>query len=329
MRPRTEDGFFLRWKWVFLYTVFLLGSVALVPYLVSWLYRRDWIDPLKYGPGFLIAGGLVWLGVRFFRSGPERRIRWLGVFLAACIGYGFFLFRLSTYPVERFHLLEYGMLAFLWMRALDDRSGWARRAFYAVAGVLFVGFVDEVFQGVLPRRYYENRDILLNVSSGIFGLIFYYLYRGFRGEPRPSAGPRQTGGSVFWRRDLAGLAVMAAVTAGMLYLESLPTDPEDLFGYWARPGRCGGVEMMRLTSPDRYAWWDDRGNRSRGRFRLAGNRLESVILEFVIEADENQGRCGIRRKGNKDTVSTPIRLTGDVLIFEKREKYPWRRRPAP
>jgi len=329
MSRRKEDGLFLRWKWVFLYTVFLLGSVAVVPYFVSWLYRNDWVDPLKYGPGILIAGGLVWLGIRFFRSGPERRIRWLGVFLVASIGYGFFLFRLSTYPVERFHLLEYGILAFLWMRALDARSGWVRRAFYAVTGVLFVGFLDEVFQGVLPRRYYENRDILVNVSSGLFGLIFYYLYCGFRGTPLLPAGSRRTGGKVFRRSDLAGLAVIAGVTAGMLYLENLPTDPEDLFGDWERSGRCGGMEAMRLTSPDRFLWWDDQGNRSRGRFHLAGNRLESVILEFMIEEDENHSLCGIRRKANKDTLSTRIQLKGDVLTFEKREKYPWSRVKAP
>jgi len=324
MQRREADGFLLRWKWVLLYSLFLLASMAVAPYAVSGLCCTEWIGPLTWGPGFLVAGGLAWLGIRFLRSGHGGKGIWLAAFLFVSLGYGLFLYRLSTYPVERFHLLEYGILAFLWIRALDVRTGWARRSCYALAGVLLVGFLDEVLQGVLPRRYYENRDILLNATSGVFGLVSYYLYSGFRGPRLSDRAPG--GGAVAPRKkDVACFALVAGIAAGMFILETLPVGPGDLFGVWERPGGRGRVERMQLCPPDRFSWSDNRGNRSLGRFRLAGNRLESVILEFAVEIDENRSRRGVRRKGAGGTFTKRIRKDGEAIYFAGEEAHPWRR----
>ncbi len=318
-----------RWKWVGMYVLFLMGSVYAVPFLVSWIKRNGMGDLLRYGPGVLIAGGLLWLGYRFSLSRRRGSISWIVLFLGVSAGYGFFLFRLSRYPVERVHLLEYGLLAFLWGWALNGRTGWFRTVIYTVTGVLFVGFLDEVLQGLVPRRYYDPRDIVLNVASGFFGILFFFLYRGLRQGPMErEAVPMERAGA--WKKDLLAFSLVPLILVGMIYLQRLDFTPSFFYGSWERPSRCGGgMETLSFSPPARFFWGDARGNTADGIYSLEGNRLEPAKINFTFHRVENSSECGMRRRGTKNTVSSEILVEENAFYFGLIKKRPWRKVKGP
>ena len=67
---------------------------------------------------------------------------------------------------ERTHLLSYGVLAWLALRALELDLDRPVSAVAAVALVAVLGLGDELIQGALPNRVFEWKDVLLNVLSG-------------------------------------------------------------------------------------------------------------------------------------------------------------------
>ena len=72
---------------------------------------------------------------------------------------------------ETFHFVEYGLLAWLFYRALRTRDDGSLILLPLLAGVM-VGTLDEWFQWFIPIRAGEARDIVLNgVASGC-GLLF-------------------------------------------------------------------------------------------------------------------------------------------------------------
>jgi len=324
---RRRAGSFRRWKWVGLYVLFLAASVYAVPFLVSWLGRNGMGGLVRYGPGVMIAGGLVWLGWRFQGSPHRGSRRWILLFLALGAGYGIFLFRLTRYPVERVHLLEYGLLAFLCGWAMEeDHLGRVRTALYAVTGVLLVGFLDEVLQGLVPGRYYDPRDLALNASSGIFGILFYLLHR--RLNPEPAAGRGRSPGARTGKGtgDRIAALVVLAVLGCAGYLQNPGFDRSYFFGSWQRPSRCGcGTETLSFSAPDRFSWEDSAGNSAEGVFAVEGNRLEPAKLNFTLHRVENSSECGMRRSGTKDTLSSEVFRGDGLFYYGSQENRPWRR----
>src|SRR3989338_5077276 len=128
---------------------------------------------------------------------------WVNIFLAACLsgiaaiffrkykmtdGFGYVLLLLSIsgyayglatipYPEEKVHFIEYGFLAYLIFRALRlDHGAWAAYA-GAFALTAALGWGDEGIQHLLPNRYYQSSDVVLNAVSGLLGLILVYVFQ--------------------------------------------------------------------------------------------------------------------------------------------------------
>jgi hypothetical protein len=89
--------------------------------------------------------------------------------------------RLMGSPEEAVHFLEYGVLGVLLYRALRTRIP-DDTVFFAAALIgLLVGTVDEIIQWVVPGRYWDYRDIVLNGGASV--LIQIAIWRL---APRPS-----------------------------------------------------------------------------------------------------------------------------------------------
>lgn len=90
-------------------------------------------------------------------------------------GLALFYFYLLKYqchfPAERFHLIEYGLLAYLTFRAL--RFDFPRTMAYGLAFLLTsaFGILDEGIQYLLPNRVCEFRDMMTNVIASGLGLV--------------------------------------------------------------------------------------------------------------------------------------------------------------
>jgi len=95
-------------------------------------------------------------------------------FVLLCYGYGIKTLRL---PAEKIHFVQYGLLAFLCFQAIrvDLGKPWAFGAALLLAFIL--GWIDEGIQHLLPNRYYEFRDVLLNGWSATLGLLFTYIFQ--------------------------------------------------------------------------------------------------------------------------------------------------------
>lgn len=131
---------------------------------------------------------------------------WVNIFLAVCLsgilmlffrkykvtdfpGYVLLLIAVSGYfyglatishPEEKIHFIEYGILAYLVFRALRlDHGAWAAYA-GAFALTAALGWVDEGIQHLLPNRYYQISDVVLNAVSGLLGLLLVYVFQRTR-----------------------------------------------------------------------------------------------------------------------------------------------------
>jgi VanZ family protein len=158
------------------------------------------------GAVFLIIIVLSYL-LRRRKRRVLRRVAWLALLLVAS---ALVLRHQLQTPAEAIHFFEYGILALLLFRAL--RHHMPDRMIYPVALVLLtlLAALDEMIQWALPGRYWDYRDVRLNVLAGAIVLFFIALVINPSGiDPRPARR------SVRWfcRVAWAGLALLLVVTA--------------------------------------------------------------------------------------------------------------------
>jgi len=109
------------------------------------------------------AGAMILQRVRSARL----KMRGSQVVILLMIGIIFCLlvWNLRANPEEAFHFVQYGVLSYLLFRALRHR--FSSRSIYLVALALGTGAgaVDELIQWVVPRRFFDFRDILINATA--------------------------------------------------------------------------------------------------------------------------------------------------------------------
>jgi hypothetical protein len=125
-----------------------------------------------FGPGLLVVVGA---GTVVLARGLARRGAPVGVWMLlvlAAVGYLGALQWLTVQPIERIHLPEYGIVAALAWWALRGRGFTVGRAHGgALALTLVVGLLDETVQLVIPRRFFDWRDVALNGVAGLLALL--------------------------------------------------------------------------------------------------------------------------------------------------------------
>ena len=130
----------------------------------------------------LIAGGLA------IYVTSQKRIRHRSVSLKILVVFSLLSYLFGLYylkiPEEKIHLIEYGILAFLVFRALqfDLKKD---IYLYGLSFLIVSGFgaADELIQHVLPNRVGDMRDVFLNASSGILGLMIAFSLDAPNCEP--------------------------------------------------------------------------------------------------------------------------------------------------
>lgn len=115
--------------------------------------------------------------VVFFAVKIRKRhfLAWL-ILLAAIFSYIYGIVTIQ-YPEEKIHFLEYGVLAFLLFQALRCRFSEHTSYLFAFLLASFLGLGDEGIQHVLPNRYYQWDDVVLNSVSSLLGLMLTFSYR--------------------------------------------------------------------------------------------------------------------------------------------------------
>jgi VanZ family protein len=161
-----ERGRASAWLWVILFTIVIYATLPVAP--VAWrvFARRvgNGAEIIVITSLLLTAGGVLWLSLR--RAGPiaAGRIALLGAVGAVYLA---IIAMVELTPAEKLHFLYYGLLAVLVYRALRLDLGGGSLLVLTVIVVAVIGLGDEVLQGIIPRRYFEWKDVALNAVSGL------------------------------------------------------------------------------------------------------------------------------------------------------------------
>lgn len=143
-----------RWIVVVIYTLIILATLPFVRNVWDWV--GEW-------QGYILLIGL-YLGAAGFIYIRYKNILFVGLIFLISLA----IFKLIPLPIERIHFIEYGVLGWLvWRAAGDKKWGFAVALVYIIA----ISVLDEAIQGILPSRYYDLRDIWMNILGGSLGLV--------------------------------------------------------------------------------------------------------------------------------------------------------------
>ena len=166
-----------RWLALGAYTAFLYGLLPYGPAIGRTVQAFDvgrWV--LGRGAVVAVAAGVVLLVARLARRGAPA---WTYAALAVVgTGYAAALAWLHAVRLERVHLPEYGIAAWLAWRALAPRWGDLPTTYLAAAGIAsLVGWGDELVQAITPGRVYDLRDVAANALGAVLGAMVIAVWR--------------------------------------------------------------------------------------------------------------------------------------------------------
>ena len=120
----------------------------------------------------IICGAVVMAVVRI---GNRRMFRYGMIAAALALGTVYALWNaqgvVEVDTVERFHFVEYGLVALLFYRAFRPAADLSLILLPVVAG-LIVGTFEEWLQWFIPGRVGDMRDVFLNLAAIVCGLLF-------------------------------------------------------------------------------------------------------------------------------------------------------------
>jgi len=173
----------IRWLVVVLWIAVIYTTIPLVRRFREAFIVRWPAELIGYGVMAVVVGvtvaALVTLRRRQRRLDLVDTIWLLGVAALLLI----WTRHLMGQPEEAVHFLEYGVLGALLYRALRTKIPDATVFIAAALVGILVGTVDEVIQWLVPDRYWDYRDILLNGGASV--LVQIAIWRLVPRSPAP------------------------------------------------------------------------------------------------------------------------------------------------
>ncbi len=177
--------FNLRWLAVYGYLLAVLIATPYLPQLIEWASSR-W--PETSIPGFVfgveVSTGvllIISVVVIFFFNG--RKFPLFLLLIGGFITFGSLFYFLIPNPYELTHLPEYAILGVLVLHALKgqgvEKTGKLKDGFFYLRSAMITGAAgtaDELYQGILPLRYFAWYDVFLNVVGGLLGLTVFWAF---------------------------------------------------------------------------------------------------------------------------------------------------------
>jgi len=195
-----------RWLAVYGYLLIVLIATPYLPLLIQWASSRWSAGSIpRFVLGVEISLGILLIisaGAIFFHNREKFRFFVLiigGLMVFACLFY-----LVIPNPYELTHLPEYAILSILIVHAIKERAGEgsgimarvkSNRVYVSSAMITgALGSVDELYQGILPLRYFAWRDIVLNGLGGLLGLTILWALTREQKKPVIQTGRLASGG---------------------------------------------------------------------------------------------------------------------------------------
>jgi VanZ family protein len=166
------------WIWTLLCALFIFSAVPVARSFQKFVYNTVGKEFFTY---FVLSVILCCLSVLLYYLIFKFKVKTTSqyVWLLICGGlYVYSTLRLRQHPEEAFHLLEYGLLAFLTYRALSHRiQDWT---IYITSVILAscVGVADEFIQWLLPSRYWSYKDVGINSLAA--AILVFAIWKGIK-----------------------------------------------------------------------------------------------------------------------------------------------------
>jgi len=213
--------------------------------------------------------------------------------------------RLMGQPEEAVHFLEYGVLGVLLFRTFETRVPDPTVYVAATLTGLLVGTVDEIIQWLVPGRFWDLRDIVLN--GGAVALVQIAIWRLLK---RPTK-------TVTWSslRLLCRLAA-AQVLLFILCMAATPQRLNRIADHLPLPDRLAtGVDTIC-----EYGYRHSVDDRTLFRSRLTLAELmrsdRDRALDLALDLDASRGRGGFTRSGISPT-SDPFGYEIRIHLFAR------------
>lgn len=159
------------WALVVAWTMLIYSTLYIVRPVCEFLKAYTPFDVIVWIIFALLLGVLIY----FFLLRWPRQGLWYYVLLLGTVLVYIGMLWILKIPEERIHLIQYGVLVCLIVRAL--RFDFPIKLAFGGAFVLtsLLGLGDEIIQHFLPNRYFQWQDVLLNTVSAALGLLWCYL----------------------------------------------------------------------------------------------------------------------------------------------------------
>jgi ABC-type phosphate/phosphonate transport system permease subunit len=150
-------------------SIFIILSASFMRQLLDFIrhFAGDNFNLFRDGIIFLFGLGLLFFVINKATT-RMRLFLQLAMFGAAII----FLAQMKL-AIERIHIIEYGLLGYLITRDLLKTKRALPGIVIACLFTCCVGIIDELFQAILPYRFYDTRDIMFNSLGGLWGVSLF------------------------------------------------------------------------------------------------------------------------------------------------------------
>ncbi|MBK7975683.1 MAG: VanZ family protein [Deltaproteobacteria bacterium] len=207
---------------------------------------------------------------------------------------------LGDSEIEHFHVLTFGLLGFALVWALVPRYGFRHGGALVLLVGTALGLADEMFQGFLPDRVYDGRDVTMNALAVAAALAFSCPFAPRLGRP-PLTVPRGV-----W----VASAVLASVVATSLALGARPhLGRKELIGSWQSPGECGALEVLTFRRDGRVLWQAGDGKASEGVWSLDANAFEAIL-----SVDAKASRAGSPLASGACSFARAVPERGEIAV---------------
>ena len=164
------------WLSLAAYLALLFGTLSVAPGLWMRVNTKTGGALSNLLPILGIVGFGFLYGILIKRKGfGARREIALLTLIAVC--YGILFGKIAVVPLEQYHLVEYGILSALVYTALRRYGSFRNVVALGLVIVVAVGVADELYQWYLPERFFDMRDIFVNVISGVLAFSLIGLFR--------------------------------------------------------------------------------------------------------------------------------------------------------